>query len=317
MLNDFFEQLANYYYLENDLSNVTVALCNSNEFFKGKFIKFFFPAIDVDEIVSIEREIPDKKGMGSRVDILIKMNDEKLPYLIEVKIGDKNHHFGQYEKAYDIPKERLGYITNYDCVEGKKMGYDVKSWEEFYRYLSSVKTADVLIHGYLRYLARVCGILDIKQKLLLSDEDFKDKVIGIFSSLCMRKTDRLNIKRRNRFDRDTFKMVDFFYGYNPNEDKWPYFATLEFNYADRDSPFIRLFVSKSSNKEAYNMLNSSPILAGEGRTFEKGVKFVWFGQSYGFHLKSKLFNVLESPEDQIELLQNFMDEVLMRLKPMD
>lgn len=41
---------------------------------------------------------------------------------------EESHHFGQYETAYGVPKERLGYITNYRC---KKEGYVIKNWEPF------------------------------------------------------------------------------------------------------------------------------------------------------------------------------------------
>lgn len=315
MLKDFFEQLSSYYNLENDLSNITVALCNSNEFFREKFIHFFFPQIVIADIESIEREVPDKKGMGSRVDILIQLTNDPKPYLIEVKINDQNHHFGQYEDAYDVDKGRLGYITNYDCIEGKLQAYDVKTWEQFYHYMASVKTADVLIIGYLKFLSQVCGIIDIRQRLVLNDDAFKEKALGIFSSLCSIKTETLIIQRRNRFDRDTFKMVDFYYGYNPEStERPPYYATIEFNYSDAESPFIRLYFTKNSNPEAYEFLLNSNN-AQEGRTFEKGVRFKWWGDNVGFYLKSKLFNILASPSEQVELLRDFIEEVLTRVKP--
>jgi hypothetical protein len=315
MLKDFFEQLTLYYNLENDLSNFTVALCNSNDFFKEKFIHYFFPDLSIDNIHSIEREVPDKRGKGSRVDILIQMKNDDKPYLIEVKIGDQNHHFGQYEEAYEVPKERLGYITNYVCVEGKEKGYDVKTWEGFYRYLASLKTADILIIGYMKYLSQLCGILDVKQKLVLNDDSFKNNAIDIFSKLCSARTDKYVIKRRNRFDRDQYKMVDFYYGYNPTiTERPPYYATIEFNFADPESQFIRLFVTKNSNPEAFSLL-LNPINSREGRTFDKGMRFTLWGDNIGFQLKSKLFNVLSNPDEQMELLKDFMEEFLMRIKP--
>ena len=46
-ITSFISELASYYWHENDLSNVTVALCNSNVTFKTLFVKFFFPDIEV------------------------------------------------------------------------------------------------------------------------------------------------------------------------------------------------------------------------------------------------------------------------------
>lgn len=159
MIKQFFEQLACYYNKENDLSNIVVALCNTNHEFKEKFLCFFFPNININDIDGlIHREIPDKNNLSSRVDIHIPMRAEKMPYIIEVKINDKNHHFGQYEEAYQIGKDRFGYITNYDCTEGKESGYDVKTWEEFYDYLNENKSEDELINAFTLYLKNVCGI---------------------------------------------------------------------------------------------------------------------------------------------------------------
>ena len=116
-ITHFIEELSSYYYHENDLSNITVALCNSNKLFCSLFVHFFFPDLEIDNIDDIQREVPDENAMGSRVDILIRLRDEDQPYIIEVKIGDKNHHFGQYEEAYNIPSCRLGYIVNYNLTE--------------------------------------------------------------------------------------------------------------------------------------------------------------------------------------------------------
>lgn len=153
----FFEQLANYYWHENDLSNITVALCNSSEIFKEIFVHFFFPKLKIEEISDIKREIWDSNGMGSRVDIhIILVNDDI--YIIEVKKGDRNHHFGQYETAFGIDKSHFGYITNYYCAEGKALGYDVKTWTQFYDVLEQSENLDSLSKSYLPYLRILCGI---------------------------------------------------------------------------------------------------------------------------------------------------------------
>lgn len=153
----FFEQLANYYWHENDLSNITVALCNSSEIFKKIFVHFFFPKIKIEDISNINREIWDSNSMSSRVDIHISLYNDEI-YVIEVKKGDRNHHFGQYEIDFDIDKSHFGYITNYYCAEGKALGYDVKTWTEFYDVLEQSENLDCLSKSYLSYLRIVCGI---------------------------------------------------------------------------------------------------------------------------------------------------------------
>lgn len=90
MDNIFFEQLAKYYRHENDLSNITVALCNSSDIFREIFVHFFFPEIRIENIKEISREIWDVNGMGSRVDIHITLDNDEI-FIVEVKKGDRNH----------------------------------------------------------------------------------------------------------------------------------------------------------------------------------------------------------------------------------
>ena len=160
-------QLSKYYYHENDLSNIVVALCNSDEEFRKLFIGFFFPKLPVGEVSSIEREVPDPNDAGSRVDIYITLKSDPKPYLVEVKIGDQNHHFGQYEEAYEIDKSRLGYITNYHYAEGLNLGYDVKTWRQFYEACeaSEVEAA----HAFMPYLKSVCSIVTYNDPMKFSN----------------------------------------------------------------------------------------------------------------------------------------------------
>lgn len=156
-INNFLNELSKYYWHENDLSNITVALCNANTTFKELFLRFFFPKIRIEDISGVTREVCDPNGKGSRVDIHISMKSDKL-YIIEVKINDSNHHFGQYESAYQIPQDHFGYITNYYCPEGITLGYNMKTWEEFYHYLNNKSASDEVITSYLIYLKKVCNI---------------------------------------------------------------------------------------------------------------------------------------------------------------
>lgn len=165
MIANFIAGLSAYYKVENDLSNITCILCDVDEDFKFKFLKFFFPDIELSKIVSIEREVPDCSNMGCRVDLHITMEKDPIPYIIEVKIKDRNHHFGQYDTGYKVSRSRFGYITNYNCLEGKQLGYDVKTWDELYKYLSDFTDNDELISGYLEYVKTICNILIYKDPM--------------------------------------------------------------------------------------------------------------------------------------------------------
>lgn len=175
MTMEFFNQLSLYYNSENDLSNVTCALCNSSMWFKERFVHFFFPQLMVDDILSIEREVCDDRDMHSRVDLMIRVKDDPMPWLIEIKIYDQNHHFGQYETAYDVGRERLGYITNYFCKEGIDLGYDVKTWDEWSKVLKDSLSEcgsneeTVLCEGYIEYVNKVCGLSNIVTTLCFDE----------------------------------------------------------------------------------------------------------------------------------------------------
>ena len=151
----FFEKLAHYYWHENDLSNVTVALCNSSKCFKEKFLHFFFEGIDISNVTDITREVCDPNGAGSRVDIHISTKTGEL-YIIEVKIYDLNHH-PEYSINYEVDREHFGYITNYNCI--KDFAAIFRTWGDFYDNLTKqYDELDDLSKAFMSYLKIVCNI---------------------------------------------------------------------------------------------------------------------------------------------------------------
>ncbi len=101
VINSFFFNLASKFYKENDLSDVTWAMCQASELFLQRFLKFFFNR-DFLKTIEIRREISAEEE-GARVDFYIEYYNElgeRELYLIEAKIGDHNQHFGQYDGAY-------------------------------------------------------------------------------------------------------------------------------------------------------------------------------------------------------------------------
>lgn len=156
-LNLFFEALATRAYKENDLSDVTYAMCQSDMVFKKFFLDFFFPSANLNaEDAIFEREHSTDNG---RPDFWIRANDKT--YIVEVKIWDGNHHFEQYHqilkaenKLREDAWQYLGYITNY------KFEHDdvtVKTWKELYDSLKSYNGLnDPAVIAYMSYIKGVC-----------------------------------------------------------------------------------------------------------------------------------------------------------------
>ena len=65
---DFFQFLSSKYHKENDLSDITWAMCQSCESFRFAFLGFFFPEMQIKPSLSIERE---KAEDDSRPDFYI------------------------------------------------------------------------------------------------------------------------------------------------------------------------------------------------------------------------------------------------------
>lgn len=164
MIEIFLDILSERKRSENDLSDITWALCLSSHSFQSLFLNFFFPDTEFINIARFERE---KTKGDSRPDFLIENNG--IIYLIECKIYDKNHHFEQYTSTFNIPNERLGYITNYKMTQN---GFTVKTWEELYDHVTNnlpeSENEKALWTGYLKYLKSVCGIIKISKKMNLT-----------------------------------------------------------------------------------------------------------------------------------------------------
>lgn len=163
----FFESLAGRFRKENDLSDITWAICEACPSFRSIWLRYFFgAAIEINDVESIEREVVDVVDGSSRVDFAVYMKGGKQKFIIENKIYDTNHHFGTYEKAFQIPSgEYFGYITNYPIEEKQLYGkkYQVRHWRDFYFHLKKVQGVPPedrdLIDGYAEYVKNICGIM--------------------------------------------------------------------------------------------------------------------------------------------------------------
>ena len=313
MIKEIFEQLAYYYRHENDLSNIVVALCNSNSIFKEMFVKFFFPDIKVSDVESILREVPDKNNMGSRVDIFINMANQSKPYIVEVKIDDRNHHFGQYEEAYEIGKERFGYITNYECLEGRESGYDVKTWEDFYEYLSESRLNDEVINAFGVYLKNVCGIIKYENPM---------NIKGLSAIPCFVETVRKIILKERNWIKTSFYR-EYAYSSSIHEGfKFKFPQNNEYGFAlfglwFQEKPIISIAVN-SRHRLSERIITEYCENSNRERFFKVPYmeKFwdkddVWFEMSDdGLH---RFINA-DTYEEQKRILAEFFEEVMKELE---
>lgn len=166
-MGKFFTAISSRMWKENDLSDLTFALCEGNSCFKQFFLDFFFGAGKLD---ASKAKITREKSMdGSRPDFWITVNG--VNYIIEVKIWDNSHHFSQYLPFVDGDRGRLGYVAAYEITadsDGSPIAKEkypgLKQWKDLILQLSSevkedgLGAGDPAIIGYMKYVRKVCGI---------------------------------------------------------------------------------------------------------------------------------------------------------------
>lgn len=181
----FFKVFSERAYKENNLSDVTYALCEACVEFRQYFLDFFFSDFCLDaRHVEFEREHSDNSRQ--RPDFWIKT--EKGVFIVEVKIRNRNHHFSDYFKLLSGEEKlstdstvwkRLGYIANYnsikdvliDGVRARDM-CRVATWKEF---IEGIKITNPLTQAYIEYVKGVCPFDDFKlnENWLIEVDDFK------------------------------------------------------------------------------------------------------------------------------------------------
>ena len=97
-LSNFFSALAERKHNENDLSDITYALCYSDDEFCRFFLHFCF-----DEEIKTFDLTREYQRDSSRPDFYFH-DLENQERIIEVKLYDRNQHFNQYEKAFPSGK---------------------------------------------------------------------------------------------------------------------------------------------------------------------------------------------------------------------
>lgn len=319
MIKNLFENLSNFYCLENDLSNITKIMCDVSPFFKKLFINFFFPELDVKKVESIDREITAPNNAGSRVDLYLSVYEDDLPYLIEVKIGDTNHHFGQYEKDYNIPSERLGYITNYTCIQP---GYKVKTWEEFYDLLNKNlgkirnEMEKELCNGYLHYLMSSCNFIKLEGPMNFNTLQSLYQFFIVLRPLMKIESSELSMEPSKFYAPVSnglpvgIQLIDYYL--TPKRKKKPYYGWIAFYY-NQEQPLVTMFLDNVEKRidELINRIDEFKA----GKYYNKpyiGNDEQWNRFGIWFDMKDSVFNKISSTdklENQSKILQNFIIEV--------
>lgn len=316
MIEDFFSNIALYLQSENDLSDVTCAMCHGSVHFKRLFVNFFFPELDVNKVSRIRREVPDEKDMHSRVDLMIEMTDDTLPYLIEVKIYDRQHHFGQYEAAYGVGRERLGYITNYVCHEGISQGYDVKTWLGWYELLSnSLEKIDEaeekrMCEGYLVYLKKVCGFTERIQAISTSP-DVLDELMKDMRSALNNCRESLHIRITSTLATDYTYTFFFTSSKDETEGGWLGIYDREVN----PTICIGFQSNLQKSKEIYKRLKHNAIQKND-KWAEQATINLYGGKCIIIPMSKELHQVFGqcgSSAMQIELITGYIEDVLTQL----
>lgn len=311
-LSSLFNCLAQRFGKENDLSDITWAMCQASPAFKELWIHFFFPDLDLLTVESIEREIPDDSGNGSRVDFLINIENQK-PYLVEVKIWDQKHHFGQYEKAYGIDKERLGYITNYPY---RQEGYQVKQWNEFYRHLVDAngipEEERSLICAYCEYLRNVCGIVMIDGIIDIEKMSSLYDLTLVFHELANGQTDVYETHRyRKDFSYDHCKYTCLIAKYCDIHEWGTQYPVIGIWYNNKPRIAAGYYEARDWCKSICDFMSANRSSFNEvPRTYCSKPKT---DSGYFFYLSDEYlerFKNASSSEEQKVILRNFLDEVL-------
>lgn len=236
-LNRFFTALSERMYKENNLSDITYALCEADVKFRQFFLDFFFHDAQLRASeVTIERETCFKKS--GRPDFCVWTRGRL--YIVEVKIYDGCQHFEQYHGILkgnnrgitnDEAWKHLGYIANYEDVKAIRIGNvnrtvgevcsRVATWSEFVDELDRYRGfEDPAIQGYVEYVRRVCPYDDFKtlEGWEISAEDFK--VVAKFDKALENAIKQNGCTVYSRSTRDFVSMYRLgrFFEWRPNGD---------------------------------------------------------------------------------------------------
>ena len=315
-IKDILENISYRLYSENALSDVTWAMCHTCLSFRDAFLHFFFPEMQISEEIEILREVSKD---DSRPDFIIHNNN--VLYIIENKINDQNHHFGQYEKSFGVTPERFGYIANYIIPQpDPEQKYPIRTWEDFYRHLGLVNVEDKeeqsLIEGYRAYLRSVCSIINFTKPMNIEGIYSLYQLIEILNKLCKRDEDKYSISVYNQGRTYDNKYTDHSvaginFEINLKKSKIQAWGWVGI-YFSEEIPTICIGFSKKENwgQSICTLLAKAKDLTDgkySSAPYEEGDAY-WFDYIDGKETYEEWFDKL-TLEEQTAQLKGFMDEV--------
>lgn len=304
LLERYFETIAQRFRKENDLSDITWALCITSIKFKICFLSYFFGEGDDYSQFDVKREFALNI---SRPDFYFINGDKE--FIIENKIYDKNLH-NQY--LVDFPKAKYGLIANYKI--NIKTDFTIKTWKDFKNYLEvKLKENDYfdeetkpLIKGYIKYLKNVCNMIDINEKMNFDNL----KSVNYFNLLLEQIIDLNDENIQIEVDNQTkgtsnYRTGKYFDMRKPGGDKHilPWFGIC---YRDP----IPFWLEFNPNACSYVHKSFDVVNATMGNYYNKPDND---GEAIWFNMNEKTyedFKKASTVDEQINILQSFFKEVI-------
>jgi hypothetical protein len=302
---EFFTQLSLRLYKENYLSDITWALCNSSNWFMNLFLIYCFEE-EISDIDSFEREYSQD---DSRPDFYIITNKGK-EYLLEVKIGDRNDHFKQYNKTF--PNAIKSFIANYNVSVEK--GWKIKNWKDFLKVIND-KIAECPKHeknivlGYSAYLNSVICNVEVKQMNFTNIESLTDfynclSEIGQNTSLVSLS----EYKSSSAIKSDRYGK--YFYYINQKQEAVYFWIGLYI----ADYSAIYFLIDHYTKNEWCPKYEAEIIKKLKSGTY--CIKTVIDGDGLWVQLKDEYYKIFcnnTTVQEQKKILQEFLDEILKKL----
>ena len=306
----FFYNLSLRLRKENNLSDITWAICNSSDYFMNKFLSYCFGEdINTSDLELLEREYPRE---DCRPDFHFMHNAQE--YIIEVKIYNRDYHFEKYEKAF--PDAKKAFIANYtlSSQDAPQDGWKISTWKEFF--LKELKDADwsknednVLLSGYREYLKSVINLVEVKTMNLtnISSLGHFYNVLNEIREECDIFPLKENTASSKAIDRDKYGK-NLCYTNKKNNTVHFWYGLYIF---DPDIDVYFLMDKSKCPKEEVDIIES----LNNGKYFDQTNS--QYDPLLWVPMKKKYFKKLcveGNVEEQKELLKGFLNEILGKLK---
>lgn len=312
-LAKFFNKLSERKYKENDLSDVTWALCESCPEFKHTFLTFFFPHRTDFSTAFLVREFTYG---NCRPDFYFEIENET--FVIEVKKYDMVDHFEEYRNV--VKPTHFGWIANYPVRKAPDY-VNTRTWRAFAETVSALVNHNKLqwddevislITGYHSYLSKVCNIINLKKMNLAEISNLYHFNILLEEIVSSNRTElECEIYKGSNPHTRERNGVYFTIAKDDDAKNWvtPWFGI----YFNEDPPIVCIGFGKNDCNSVYEGLRTIP--AQKGQLFEE-----WYDDREGtfwFHLTPMKFNEFNQATDvnqQRDILSAYFQEVLSVVK---